>query len=241
MDFEALTESVERLRAVLYEATGKDLIENVSLDLPGDDDDEAAFLKLLLWSYVLWFEACQPVGRHLMSIVRNSSPDDQKVAARTFLDIQNLRTFHAHNLRESNAGDQHKINQAKAWLVGNGAAKQNWEACLEKLTSSLIAALNILRAHWGRLMESPEDALAAVQALNEALERNWEPYLFDSIVDEIASTLALTDFDAVKYRNLRLEDWRKAAELFQDRMSAEAALRRMIRQELLAKFGANPG
>jgi hypothetical protein len=212
----------------------------VSLDLPNGDDGEAAFLKLVLWSYVLWFEACQPVGRHLMSIVRNSSPEDQKVAARAFQDIQNLRTFHAHNLRESSTGDQHKLSQAKAWLVENGAAKQDWAACVAKLTASLITALNILCNHWSRLMESPEDAPTAVQALTEALERNWEPYLFDGIVDDVAATLALTDFDAVKYRTVRLDDWRKASELFQDRTSAEAALRRMIHQELLAKFGAIP-
>jgi hypothetical protein len=209
----------------------------MSLDPPGDSQGEAAFIKSVLWGYVLWFEACQPAGRYLMNIVRNSSPEDQKAASRAFQDVQNIRTFHAHNLLPSSRSDQYKLNQAKAWLVQNGGAERDWDRCTAKLCSGLATALDILCTHWNRVTASPEDAVTAIQALIDAIEREWEPHLFDRMVEEVAVTLGLSDFDPVKYRQARLEDWRKITEFFLDRTSAEAALRRAIHQEMTIKFG----
>lgn len=238
MSFEALAQSADRLKAALYASTGKHLVIEVSLEAPCEDRGEAAFIKSVLWGYVLWFEACQPSGRYLMNIVRNSSPEDQKEASRAFLDLQNLRTFHAHNLLPSSKNDQYKLNQAKAWLAQNGGAERDWDRCTAKLCSSLAAALDILRTHWNRVTASPEDAVTAIQALIGALDREWEPHLFDRMVEEVATSLELSDFDPVKYRATRLEDWRKITEFFLDRTSAEAALRRTIHQEMVIKFGA---
>ncbi|MGS0648924.1 hypothetical protein ACU81Q_15000 [Komagataeibacter melomenusus] len=173
-----------------------------------------------------------------MNIVRNSSPDDQKAASRAFQDVQNIRTFHAHNLLSSSRSDQYKLTQAKAWLVQNGGAERDWDRCTAKLCSGLAGALDILCTHWNRVTASPEDAVTAIQALIDAIEREWEPHLFDRMVEEVAVTLGLSDFDPVKYRQARLEDWRKTTEFFLDRTSAEAALRRAIHQEMTIKFGA---
>lgn len=238
MSFEALAQSAERLRAALHASTGKHLVAEVSLEAPGEDRGQAAFIKSILWGYVLWFEACQPAGRYLMNIVRNSSPEDQKAASRAFQDLQNLRTFHAHNLLPSSKNDQYTLNQAKAWLAQNGGTECDWDRCTAKLCSGLAAALDILSNHWNRVTASPEDAVTAIQALIGALDREWEPYLFDRIIEEVATALGLSDFDPVKYRRTRLDDWRKITEFFLDRTSAEAALRRAIHQEMAIKFGA---
>lgn len=238
MSFEALARSADRLKAALYASTGKHLVSEVSLEAPREDRGEAAFIKTVLWSYVLWFEACQPAGRYLMSIVRNSSAEDQKAASRAFQDLQNLRTFHAHNLLPSSKSDQYKLNQAKAWLAQNGGAERDWDGCTAKLCSCLAAALDILCAHWNRVTASPEDAATSIQSLIGALDREWEPHLFDRMVEEVAISLGLSEFDPVKYRANRLEDWRKITEFFLDRASAEAAVRRAIHQEMVTKFGA---
>ena len=237
MSFGALAVSAETLRASLLAATGRELIAEISLEAPNDDQGEVAFIKSVLWGYVLWFEACQPVGRYLMNIVRNSSPEEHKVAARAFQDIQNLRTFHAHNLLPSNKSDQQKLSQAKVWLAQNGGANGDWDRCSAKLCTDLAVALDILRAHWGHVTASPEDAATAISGLIDALEREWEPHLFDRIVDDIAASLSLSDFDPVKYRGTRLEEWRKITEFFSDRTSAEVAIRRAIHQEMTMKFG----
>jgi len=175
-----------------------------------------------------------------MNIVRNSSVEDQKAASRAFQDLQNLRTFHAHNLLPSRKGDEYKLNQAKAWLAQNGGADLDWGRCTDSLCLGLAAALDILRKHWSRVTSSSEDAVIAVQTIFEALEREWEPHLFDGMIEDVAKSLSLPDFDTVKYRDSRLQDWRKITELFLDRTSAEAAVRRAIFQEMEQKFGAFP-
>ncbi len=239
MSFEALAQAAERLRTALHTSTRRDLVAKVSLEAPGNDGGEAAFIKSVLWGYVLWFEACQPAGRYLMNIVRNSSPEEQKTASRAFQDVQNLRTFQAHNLLPSSTSDQYKSNQAKAWLVQNGGAERDWDRCTTKLCSDLAVALDIVCSHWSRVISSPEDAVTAVRGLIDALEREWEPHVFDAMVEEVAISLGLLDFDPVKYRGVRLDDWRKITEFFSDRTSAEAALRRAVKQEMVIKFGTS--
>src|SRR5688500_9521970 len=49
MSFEALAQSAERLRAALHASTGRNLVAAVSLEAPGNDQDEAAFLRLIQW------------------------------------------------------------------------------------------------------------------------------------------------------------------------------------------------
>jgi hypothetical protein len=238
MSFSALAEASEKLRNALRVSTGQILIAEVSLEPPGNDPDEAAFIKLVLWGFVLWYEACQPTGRYLMSIVRNASPEHHKAASRAFQDVQNLRTFQTHNLLSSNASDQYKLSQAKAWLAQNGGPERDWGRCLNKLCSDLTLAFNMLYNHWIIVTSSPEDAVAAIKGLISALEREWEPHLFDSMIEEAASTLGLLDFNPVKYRGTRLDEWRKITDLFLDRTGAEAAVRRAIYQEMSMKFGA---
>lgn len=238
MSFSVLAQSAERLKVALHASTGKHLVTEVSLEAPSADRGEAAFIKSVLWGYVLWFESCQPAGRFLMNIVRNSSAEDQKTASRAFQDLQHLRTFHAHNLLPANKNDQYKLNQAKAWLAQNGGAERDWDRCTVKLCSDLAAAFDILCTHWNRVTAYPEDADTAIQALIGALDRDWEPHLFDRLVEEVATSLGLSDFDPVKYRGTRIDDWRKITEFFLDRTSAEAALRRAIHQEMAIKFGA---
>ena len=239
MSFEALASSVLKLKTELRTATGQDLIADVSLGLPSDEErGEAAFIKSVLWGYVLWFEACQPAGRYLMSIVRNSSPDDHRAAAKAFQDVQNLRTFHTHNLLPSNRSDQYKLTQAKIWLVENGGAEEEWDRCAAKLCNELSVAIEILSSHWGRVTASSEDAPTATRGLIDALNRDWEPHLFDRMIEDVAMSLGLPDLNPVKYRSDRLEDWRKITDLFSDRTSAEAAVRRAIQQEMAMRFGA---
>lgn len=240
MSFGALANSAERLRTTLHASTGMHLVADVSLNAPGEDRDEAAFIKSVLWGYVFWFEACQPAGRYLMNIVRNSSAEDQRVASRAFQDLQNLRTFHAHNLIPSSKSDEYKLTQAKAWLAQNGGAERDWGRCTNSLCSGLAAALDILYSHWNRVTSSPEDSVNAVQTMIASIEREWEPHLFDRMIEEVAASLGLPDFDPVKYRDSRLQDWRKITEFFFDRTSAEAAVRRAIHQEMVLKFGTAP-
>lgn len=208
--------------------------------MPGEGQTEADFIKTILWSYVLWFEACQPVGRFLMLIVRNTSPENHKSASRAFLNLNNLRTSHAHNLLQTSKSDQRKLEQARTWLASNGGNEADWARCTSILSAELAAAIDVIREHWQKIMQSGEDREAAILSPTDTIEREWEPHVVDAIVSDVATSIGLESLDVVRYRSGGLDEWRKAVELFSDRESAEAALRRIIRQEMVAKFGASP-
>lgn len=237
MLFETLVQSADRLRAALHASTGRHLVEQVSLDTPDEDGSEAAFIKTVLWGYVFWFEACHPAGRHLLDIVRNTSPSQHASAARVFKDIQSLRTYATHNLLPSSRSDQYQLDQARAWLAENGAAARDWSACTTKLCATLATNLSILCDHWEAIIASPEDSGVAIQRLVAAVDRDWPAHMYDRMIDEAASRLGLAGLNPVAFRQQRLDDWRKIASLFADRAAAEAALARAIQQELEAKFG----
>jgi hypothetical protein len=105
------------------------------------------------------------------------------------------------------------------------------------MSSDLKCAIDSLHKHWNVLVESPEDKAAGIQGLINALEREWEPHWFDRIVDEVAISIGLSNFDAVRYREFRLNDWQRITGFFLDRASASAAVRRAIQQEMETKFG----
>ena len=237
MSFQALDEATEKLRKSLKTSTGRDLIARVSLEFPSDDTTEISFHKAIMWGYVFWLEACQPAGRHLLNIVRNTSPADHKLISRAFTDLQNLRASKAHNLDPTSTGDRYKLEQAKLWLLENGGEPPDWQACNRSLSYSLTSAVTILVSKWNEIVLSDEDAKIAICELLRAIDREWPAYLFDRIVENAAECLSLTGFDAVTYRKTRLQDWRSLTEVFSDRKSAEAAIGRAILQELTLKFG----
>jgi hypothetical protein len=237
MSFAELSRAADRLRSSLKSSTGRDLITPVSLETPSNDTMEISFHKAVLWGYAFWFEACQPAGRYLLNVVRNTSPTDHKLASRAFTDVQNLRTSKTHNLNPTDKGDRHKLNQAEVWLIQNGGQLGDWGACTTSLCNSLASALNILADRWESIILSDEDAKIGVQELLFVIDHEWPAHLFDRMVEEAAAHLHLTDLDPVAYRKGRLMDWRTITEVFSDRMSAETAIRRAILQELSLKFG----
>jgi hypothetical protein len=237
MSFASLNQAAERLRKSLRVATGIDLIDSVSLEAPQDDASEISFHKSILWGYAFWYEACQPAGRHLLNIVRNTSRESYSLANRAFLDVQNLRTFKAHNLSLASKSDQYKLTQAKVWLAQNRAAESDWGFCINSLCEALARALNILCDRWEVLVNSSEDAESAIQDLIGAINREWPAHLFDRIIEDASALLDLPDLDSAAYRKMRLDDWRRITDLFTERVSAEAAVKRAIIQELTMKFG----
>jgi hypothetical protein len=238
MSFPSLTEAADRLRTLLQTTTGRDLIDIISLDAPENDETELSFHKAVMWGYVFWYEACQPAGRHILNIIRNTSQDGYKNANRAFLDVQNLRTFKAHNLLINSKSDQYKLTQSKAWLAQNGANNGDWHSCTRSICNSLSAAINLICDTWETMISCPEDAEVAVQDLLNVIDREWPGHLFDNMIEEASASIGLSDIDAVTYRNGRLNDWRAITELFAERVSAEAAVKRAILQELTLKFGA---
>ncbi len=91
MNFAQLKSACDRFHALLREATGRTLIDAVTVDEPKEPQDELHFIKLVSWCYVFIFEA-NHATRYILSLLRIANPDEHKAVTSTFEQVNNLRT-----------------------------------------------------------------------------------------------------------------------------------------------------
>jgi hypothetical protein len=237
MTFPELKGACEDFRTLLREATGRELIIAVSVDEPAEPPDELHFLKLVSWCYVFLFEASQPAGRYIVSLLRAADPGEHKAVNETFENVNNLRTVRVHNLSVESRHDDYKTRQAHIWLVRNGGEPPDWAKCCRSLCEEARRAVDRLMKKWRRLTANKDDAESAVRELITAVDREWAPHTFDRIVEVAATEIGLSGLDCVRYRESRLDRWRELVGFFESREHAEAAIGAAIRRELEQVFG----
>jgi arginyl-tRNA synthetase len=237
MTFADLKSACDDFRAILREATGRELVTAVSVDEPIDPQDELHFVKLVSWCYVVLFEASQPTTRYILSLLRAGDPSEHKTAASVIENVNHLRTVRVHNLSPESRGDDHKRRQASIWLLQSGGEPTDWPRCCESLCAEVTSAIRLLIDKWRRITASTEDRTAVIQDLIVTIDREWPPNTFDRIVEGAAQEIGLQGFDCVKYRQHRLERWRELVGFFESREHAEAAMRAAIHRELEQLFG----
>lgn len=237
MSFAELKSTCDGFRALLRQATGRELIEAVSVDEPNDPYDELHFVKLVSWCYVFIFEASQPAARFVLSLLRAGNPDVHTAVSSIFEDVNNLRTVRAHNLSPSSKRDDYKKRQADIWLVQNGGDPFDWPRCCRSLYQQVTSAVHRLTEKWSQVTANLEDAASVIEELMIAVNREWPPHAFDRIVEGAVADIGLSGFDCAKYREGRLEQWRALVGLFESRQHAEEAMKVAIRLELERLFG----
>ena len=68
------------------------------MEEPTVAEDELHFVRLVLWSYVFWFEASHPASKHVVSLLRTAKPTEARTVEATFRGMQYLRRIRAYNL-----------------------------------------------------------------------------------------------------------------------------------------------
>jgi len=237
MTFGDLKSSCDEFRAVLREATGRELVTAISVDEPVEPQDELHFVKLVSWCYVVLFEASQPATRYILSLLRTANPREHRTVAAIVENVNHLRTVRVHNLSPESKGDDYKQRQANIWLLQNGGEPIDWPRCCQSLCTEVTSAIRLLIEKWRRTTASIEDRAAVIQDLIVTIDREWPPHAFDRMVDNAAREIGLRGFDCVKYRQHRLDKWRDLVGFFESRAHAEAAMNSAIRRELEQVFG----
>jgi hypothetical protein len=221
----------------MRETTGRDLIIVVSVDEPLEPQDELHFLKLVSWCYVFLMEASEPPLRHILSLLRTANREDFRTARRIVESVNHLRTVRVHNLSSESESDQYKKRQAEIWLALHGGDPLNWGGCCSALCAEVASAVEIVGNKWRNMAASEEDAQTAIRDLLAAVDREWPPYVFDRMVEGAAIEIGLKGLDCVKYREGKLDQWRRLVTLFETSEHAHEAVNSAIRIELEQVFG----
>jgi hypothetical protein len=240
MTFSEMKSACDDFRALLYSSTGHNCVHEVTVSEPHGDEDELHFVRLVLWCYAFWFEACHPAGNHIASLLKVASPQHHKKVEECFRIVRNLRTATAHNLAPPSKENDRTSQQATIWLKANGGEPRDWRRCCHVLSEEIRNAVELLYNAWSSLIKDSDDAEAGIQRLLQALKRDWPAHGFDRMVEVAVDSLGIFGLDIIAYRSKRLQDWRILAGYFEDRNLAEGALQRAIRQELSDLFGSPP-
>lgn len=238
MTFEELKEVCLEFRRLIEGTTGRNLIASISLAEPTPPPDELHFLRLVSWCYAFLIEGSQPVMRFIMNILRASSAKDFKNIDRLINEVVSLRTMQSHNLSlESSSDARHQV-RASAWLSSNGGDPPDWGTCCGQLADQVAGAIRTLSTKWRTVVANPEDAADAITKLLLQIDNDWPGHELDKLVEGAASALGLKSFNATKYREKRIKDWRDMAGCFEDRDHARSAVSALIHRELERLFGA---
>jgi hypothetical protein len=214
MTFSLLKSTCDEFRTLLREATGREVIDAISLEEPKAPQDELHFLKLVSWCYVFIFEASHPSARFILALLRTSNPEQHKAVSATFENVNNLRTVRVHNLSPQSQRDDYKARQSHIWLSQSGGDPIDWPSCCRSLSVQVTDAIRRLIERWHQATAAKEDAGTVVKELGITIDREWPAHVFDRLVETAARDIGLDGLDCSKYRESRVDSWRRLISFF---------------------------
>ena len=238
-DFDKLKTTIEELKVICLEVLTVDEISAVSLADPTPPINESYFKDTILWCYV-FFRETGPVIPYSRKLLRAHNTQAHERYQQLVKIIDAARTTYVHNFTEDSPSDQKKKSDFEIWVKSNCHVERDWSVLSTAVITDATIVISEIEKIWKRLSENPFDQKELKRDYEQQKLTSWEAHKFDSIVNGIAEELCLVEFDSTKFREEgnRLERWRKLASCFRSRAAAEAAIKRVIRQEIFNLFGA---
>ncbi|WP_146770337.1 hypothetical protein [Mesorhizobium hawassense] len=235
MRFTKLNAAVTDLRNSLHTFVGSDALRPITLRPPAGDDDEASFLRLVGWSYVLFFEVGRISIPFLIGISAKMEDDNISRRARTL--VHALRTWTSHNLGLDDVRDVEMSKVAQRWFLDTCGrnpprSKENWAKCCQGLCDEVAAVVSHCQDAVTLVLDAPDDGQSTIEDLRRRLERSWPAHQFDSLVADAATRLGVA-IDPVRFREPRLKRWRDFVESLADSDDPSASVGRLIERDLL--------
>lgn len=217
----------------------RNVCDEITITPPGLPKDELFFTRLVAWSYVVLNEALPVLTKQLVSIMRQSEPATHKNFQDTKNIIECMRTFQSHNLPPTSKRNEDKIRDVKIWQSVNGGSPFSWETACDALCNAVHIVIRDLGRIWSVISMDQVDKEAFLESLSEAYEKDWPAHLYDPLVEKSATSIGLVGFNATEFRKRQgnVDTWRKIAILFDERSTAEAAVERAIKADLIKIFG----
>ena len=239
MKFAELHEEFLRLRQSLRIFVDEGALDEISVETPGADD-EASFLRLIAWSYVLVFEAGRITIPYLLKLPSGVNRPRADLQATCDL-VHDLRTWCFHNLSFGNKRGLKISRRATLWFIGNCGASSpsdlgGWRSCYECLCADVYAVVAHCKSAVEVMVADPEARERTIDDLKLRLDRNWPAYRFDEFVNDAVIRMG-QKLDVPKFRQGRLAKWREYLEAIPEDDDPAALILRLIERDVLDYFG----
>ena len=237
MSFATLNAAVNDLRNGLCTQVSDSAFLSVNSRPPTGSSDEASFLRLTTWCYILIFEAGRVSIRYLLKVPPPFGDDERsKSANKICKNVQLLRTWFFHNL----GFDDTKRKDVSNWFLSqckviSPTEKKHWRACIKALCNEGIELVVYCNEVLSKIATSGEDKDTLFQDLNNCLERNWPAHEFDKLVSDAASNIG-EDIDVVKFRATKLTTWRKFLEQQPEGADLKREVTRIVERDVHDHF-----
>ena len=240
MDFVELHTEFVRLRQSLRTFVGEDALSEISVQTPVDDD-EASFLRLIAWSYVLVFEAGRVTIPYLLKLPSEVYRPQADLEAACDL-VHDLRTWSFHNLSFFDERELGISKRTVLWFIRNSGTNppndiDGWRSCFECLCTEIYAIVAHCRSAVEFVLAESKDGGKVVDDLRRRLDRNWPAYRFDAMASDAATRIG-QKLDVPKFRQTRLVKWREYVETIPVGDDPEALVVRLIERDVLDHFGS---
>ena len=235
MAFAELNAAVAELRRSLRNFVGETALDEIHIRPPARENDEASFMRLVNWSYVLLFEAGRVTVPYLIKLPGVDGQTVERLQEGREI-VHDLRTWSSHNIGFSSERDASISKRVSVWFLAQCKATEPrdegaWRLCFERLCSEV-----------GMIVEQCRNALAfiagnvdeadAIEDLRHRLDRSWPPYRFDEIVADTCARLGVS-LNVPGFRDQRLTKWREFLATISDSDDPRAAITRLIERDVI--------
>lgn len=116
MIFSELNNAVQELRDSLQSSVHNDALPEITIRTPSGYRDEASFMRLVNWSYVLLFETGRVTIPYLLSLPAKTTTSVANLRESRQI-VHSLRTWISHNVGFSSERDNAIRSRVELWFI----------------------------------------------------------------------------------------------------------------------------
>ena len=236
MSFLELNAAVADLRSVVAVFVRHDALREINIRPPVGSSDEASFVRLVAWSYVLNFEVGRVTIPYLLKLPSNSVREGRGGEPGREL-VRGLRTWTSHNLGFADDSDLAVLRRVHRWFLGSCGTdppvdSRQWEACFRTLCEEVAGVIGQCRGAMDLVLRAGDDGERILASLRRRIERAWPAQEFDKLVVEVGLRIGV-QVNSRKFCETRLSKWRRFVEEIPEGDDPEQHVIRVIERDLL--------
>ncbi len=235
MRFAELDAAVVELRRSLRSFVGETALGEIHIRPPARENDEASFMRLVNWSYVLLFEVGRITVPYLMKLPGETGHPVERLHAGRGV-VHDLRTWGAHNIGLSSERDAAISKRVGLWFLAQCKAIEPqdddaWRSCFERLCAEVGMVVEHCRTALASIAGNVDEQ-GAIEELRHRLDRSWPADRFDEIVGDTCVRLGAS-LNVPGFRDQRLAKWREFLATVPDVDDPRRAITRLIERDIV--------